>query len=180
MGQEQGVRVDDEFVSRAMAARVGSIQGGDKVFPFNSEQYRRCWRQAQARLGLEWVGPPHTLRHTGPSCDAASGRRDLEQIRRRWSQMKSEQRNNEQHALTTHLSRLPRDIKVQGRRPMDDFAVPFMKYVPPEIRCAFEAELAPMLRREPLSGGRTMPPAARAVGLSRGGNGETVQRLGVF
>ena len=82
-GQEQGVKIDDEFVARAMAARVGSIQGSDKVFPFNSEQFRSRWRQSQARLGLQWVGPPHTLRHSGPSCDATSGRRDLEQIRRR-------------------------------------------------------------------------------------------------
>ena len=176
------MKIDDEFVARAMAARVGSIQGSDKVFPFNSEQFRSRWRQSQARLGLQWVGPPHTLRHSGPSCDATSGRRDLEQIRRRgrWSQMKSVQRYSKQHALTMHLSRLPQDIKVQGRRLMDNFAVPFMKHVPPEMRSVFEAELAPMLRREPLSGGRTMPPAARAVGLSRGGKREAVQRLGEF
>ena len=63
---------------------------------------------------------------------------------------------------------------------MDNFAVPFMKHVPPEVRSVFEAELTPMLRREPPSGGRTMPPAARAVGLSRGGKREAVQRLGEF
>eukprot|EP00969_Alexandrium_andersonii_P205473 9079362-Alexandrium_andersonii.AAC.1 len=61
----------------------------ESVFGFRSEHFRRCWTEALEALGLQWIGPPHTLRHTGPSYDASTGRRDLEQIRRRgrWKQL---------------------------------------------------------------------------------------------
>ena len=55
---------------------------------------------------------------------------------------------------------------------MDDFVVSFMKYAPPDIRSAFEAELPSLLRREPLAGAeQRRPPSgpwgSRAVGRGR-------------
>eukprot|EP00969_Alexandrium_andersonii_P116753 5161646-Alexandrium_andersonii.AAC.1 len=59
----------------------------------SAEAFRRVWRATLESLGLSWVGPPHSLRHSGPSADATSGRRSLEDIRRRGrkSQIKSVQ-----------------------------------------------------------------------------------------
>ena len=77
-----------------------------------------------------------------------------------------------------HLARLPQEHKEQGRRLMDNFAVAFMQDASPEVQNVFEAELEPMLRREPSSKGRRTPPVSRAMGLSRGGKRDAVQRSG--
>lgn len=81
-GQDQGVCVEDEFVARTIAGLVEGRPRDEKIFGFSSSHFRKVWAKALEALDLQWVGPPHTLRHSGPSFDASTGRRDLEQIRR--------------------------------------------------------------------------------------------------
>ena len=75
-----------------------------------------------AALGLSWVGPPHTLRHSGASRDVATKAKSLEEVRRRgrWSQPKSVQRYTKTHLLTQHLAQVPKSITVHGREITED------------------------------------------------------------
>eukprot|EP00972_Heterocapsa_arctica_P110581 16282724-Heterocapsa_arctica.AAC.1 len=54
------------------------------------------------RLGLSFAGPPHAIRHSGPSEDLARQRCSLEEVRRRgrWKGMDSVQRYTKTFALT--------------------------------------------------------------------------------
>ena len=169
-GQEQGVKVADEFVARCMAALHEAVRDDELVFGFSSGHFREVWKKALQALDLAWVGPPRTLRHSGPSADAASGRRDLEQIRRRgrWLQMKSVQRYSKAHALTMHYARLPSGIKERGRSLMERFERTCCSALPSgagRFR-VLKAALEPMLRRDSQRGARP-PVPLRAAGLSQ-------------
>ena len=37
---------------------------GAAVFPFSTARYRELWWDTLRKLGLEWCGPPHRLRHS--------------------------------------------------------------------------------------------------------------------
>ena len=70
-GSNQGVTLDRAYIADVLVALVASLEYGDSVFPFDPIQYRKEWRQALKALGLLWAGPPHNVRHTGPSADIA-------------------------------------------------------------------------------------------------------------
>lgn len=149
-GQEQGVKLEDEFVVRVLAALAALVPPDSRVF-ITADAFRRIWRSTLEKLDMGWVGPPHSLRHSGPSADASTGRRTLEDIRRRgrWSQIKSVQRYAKPHALTVHLARLPAGAKVRGRHLMDNFAYVFARHMPKKHpwSAGLAAALRPMLRR---------------------------------
>ena len=115
-GQEQGVKLESPLLCRLLAERAASLQPSDKVFEVTPETFRRHWREVAEALGMSWFPPPHCLRHTGPSEDAFSGRRTLEDIRRRgrWSQIKSVQRYAKPHALVSHRAQLDPAVKARG------------------------------------------------------------------
>ena len=121
-GQEQGVTIDSLFLKFIMLARLAQLRDDERVFPFSQASFRAEWGTSLLRLDLPFVGPPHSLRHSGPSRDAASGARTLEEIRRRgrWSQLKSVQRYSKGHELTVHKSRLPEAILRQGEKLLHD------------------------------------------------------------
>ena len=108
--------MDQQWLSLIIVARVQALSGHARVFEFTQQKFRAEWGASLLRLGLEWVGPPHTLRHSGPSRDAFENRRTLEDIRRRgrWSQIKSIQRYSKRHELVVHKSRLTPTAKKQG------------------------------------------------------------------
>ena len=167
--------VDDEFVARFMAVLRKMTRDDEKVFKFGPDAFRAVWRRSLDELGLSWVGPPHTLRHSGPSADVASGRRSLEEIRRRgrWLQMKSVQRYSKAHALTMHLARLPAGLKERGRMLMDNFANTFVERLAVcerSLAAPVTAALEPMLRRDSRRGAGS-PVSLRAVGRSQGDSG---------
>ena len=151
-GQDQGVCVEDEFVARAIAGLVEGRPRDENIFGFSSSHFRKVWAKALEALDLQWVGPPHTLRHSGPSFDASTGRRDLEQTRRRgrWKQLKSVERYAKGHALTMHLSRLPRHLKEKGRELKDNFHRVFLKAWPASDPrpASLRVALSPLLRRD--------------------------------
>ena len=89
-GQEQGVKLESPLLSRLLAERVADLPSRERVFQTNPDRFRREWRRAAEVLDVPWFLPPHCLRHTGPSEDASSGQKALEDIRRRgrWTQQK--------------------------------------------------------------------------------------------
>ena len=121
-GSNQGVSLDRAFVADALNAVVASIGPGESVFPFDPVQYRRVWWDTLRRLGLEFCGPPHNVRHSGPSADIGSGRRDLEQVRRRgrWASMNSVQRYTKDFRLVEHKSKVPAALTTEGTHFISD------------------------------------------------------------
>ena len=59
---------------------------GEKLNSISPADYRKRWHEACRQLRY-FPGPPHQLRHTGPSHDYITGYRTLEQsrVRGRWS-----------------------------------------------------------------------------------------------
>eukprot|EP00972_Heterocapsa_arctica_P104018 15330132-Heterocapsa_arctica.AAC.1 len=53
--------------------------GRNKIFPITQERLRQSWHRTMRRLGLSFAGPPHAIRHSGPSEDIARGRACLEE-----------------------------------------------------------------------------------------------------
>ena len=116
------MKLEEEICCRMMGALAHEVRPDQKVFGVSQDRFRQLWHAALQRLGLSWIGPPHMLRHGGPSFDSYTNRRSLEDIRRRgrWSQIKSVQRYAKAHALTLHYSRLPAELKMRGRQLMID------------------------------------------------------------
>jgi hypothetical protein len=113
-GSDRGAEVDDAYLCRILCRiKSGLLPPGAALFPHPQSYVRKLWTLAQVTLGLTKIHPLHSLRHSKPSADARSGRRSLEEIRRRgrWSQLKSVQRYSRGHALTMHLSALPPAIR---------------------------------------------------------------------
>ena len=148
-GQEQGVKVESPFLALLLARRAEQVGQKAHIFELTAEAYRRQWRRAADSLGLPWMPPPHSLRHTGPSEDATSGRRTLEDIRRRgrWTQPKSVQRYSKPHALIVHKARLPAAIMQKGRELEETFDKAVLEHI--DATCSWHAPLArTMMERE--------------------------------
>jgi hypothetical protein len=121
-GVRQGVRLDWPGTVDIVIKRAGNRSGGTKLFNTDAPSYRRAWKDAEA-LVQTWrgcesfrVGPPHSVRHTGASRDAAAAYRSLWQIQRRgrWSSEKSVMRYAKTHAWTSAQARLPDAARVFG------------------------------------------------------------------
>ena len=95
---------------------------GELIFPFTQAHLREQWHRACAALGLGFAGPPHVLRHSGPSEDLARGRTSLEAARRRgrWKAMASVQRYTKTFALTKFRARMPPAVLATGEKAMLD------------------------------------------------------------
>ena len=113
-GSDQGVDIEEPLLA-TVVARISKRRRTKTAsfFPFKQQHMRKVWLRSQQRLGFRKLHPLHALRHTKPSADARSGRRTLEEIRRRgrWSQIKSVQRYSRGHAVTMHLASLPTKLR---------------------------------------------------------------------
>ena len=89
------------------------IKDDEKLFATTPEMFRRAWWRTLERHCLEFMGPPHIIRHTGPSHDVGGMIRTLEQARRRgrWSQIKSVERYTKSQDLVVHDSLLPQVLR---------------------------------------------------------------------
>eukprot|EP00969_Alexandrium_andersonii_P156725 6928799-Alexandrium_andersonii.AAC.1 len=63
-----------------LLARKSVLKPTDKLFRLSADQFRQQWHRACDDLRW-WPGPPHSLRHNGPSQDALEGYRTLDAIR---------------------------------------------------------------------------------------------------
>ncbi|CAK0825583.1 unnamed protein product [Prorocentrum cordatum] len=120
------VRVSRQVKSKEwqLTARVKQIKPTDKVFNTTAAKATSVWRGIQSKFGLEWIGPMHTLRHSGPSYDILHKRRSIQEVQRRgrWTQAKSMARYAKLHSLIVHDARLPAKIKDAGRRALHDLS----------------------------------------------------------
>jgi hypothetical protein len=107
-GHNQGVLLRRAEVIDIMLALRESA-GRNKIFPITQERLRQSWHRTMRRLGLSFAGPPHAIRHSGPSEDIARGRACLEEVRRRgrWKGLDSVQRYTKTFALTRFRSKVP-------------------------------------------------------------------------
>lgn len=110
--------MDRAFVADALQAVVDDIAESEVVFAFAPEHYRNVWWKALDALNLRWCGPPHSVRHFGPSADIAFHTRGLELVRRRgrWVAPTTVQRYTKDFRLTQHLAKLPEDVLACGVR----------------------------------------------------------------
>ena len=114
--------MDWSSTTRMLAKRLATKKPHEKLFDITAESYRAAWRVACAALrSMEGcsslaVGPPHSVRHAGPSRDSASGYRSVWQIQRRgrWSSEKSVMRYAKTWAWTSALARTPPAIMQRG------------------------------------------------------------------
>ena len=86
--------------------------GDHNVFPMYQERVRQKWHRSLRGIGLDFAGPLHALRHSGPSEDLARGRSTLENMRRRGrcKAMGNVQRYTKSFALTRFRAQVPQDI----------------------------------------------------------------------
>ena len=121
-GKNQGVRLDWSGVKKMVKQRKYRLKPKEKLFATTAEKYRKVWRDAEKTI-QGWpgcaqfkIGPPHSIRHTGPSRDAAQGYRTIWQIQRRgcWSSEKSVLRYAKTHCWTLAQSRLPDRARTLG------------------------------------------------------------------
>jgi hypothetical protein len=114
-GHNQGVLLRRAEVIDIMLALRDSA-GRNKIFPITQEKFRQSWHRTMRRLGLSFAGPPHAIRHSGPSEDLARQRCSLEDVRRRgrWKGMDSVQRYTKTFALTRFRAKVPEATRARA------------------------------------------------------------------
>ena len=85
-GFMQGAIIGSPFLGAVIKHLAEQRGPTDQVFDLGQAAFRRLWWASLQRLGLERVGPPHRLRHTGAGEFVSRGG-SLEQARRcgRWA-----------------------------------------------------------------------------------------------
>ena len=151
-GQEQGVTIDDPLIALLLWARAKSLASHEKVFHTNETRAGRAWRHVLHEHGLDFVGPMHTLRHSGPSEDVMMKKRSLTDVQRRgrWSQAKSVQRYAKPHALVVHESKVPEAVRKQGEQYRRSF-LPILQRIPAGHRWHAAVRLVFKKQGEPLT-----------------------------
>lgn len=117
-GRDQGVSLDEPYSKDIVRARLKGLAPNDRLFPVTSSQYRQWWgRAADAILGKDRQQcSPHAARHTGASCDLATGYRSFEQVQRRgrWKTPSSVQRYAKTHVWRSVGALLSDHVRERG------------------------------------------------------------------
>jgi hypothetical protein len=110
-GVRQGVRPDRPWAAQLWAKYKQRTPKGQKVFLVKAAAFRQHWRQACAAFEFD-PGPPHQLRHTGPSYDLFVQYRTSKEVknRGRWRSDTSVLRYAKAHAYLAALARLPAKV----------------------------------------------------------------------
>ena len=87
-GPRQGVRLDWSGTILMVQRRVSERGPGRSLFDLTGRGYLNAWHEAKRLIQQKvepgfCIGPPHSVRHSGPSRDAAEGYRSIWQIQRR-------------------------------------------------------------------------------------------------
>ena len=112
-GRDQGVTFDSDYVKNILKRRGKKGKPKDRVFNVSREHYSRWYQKAARATKLEpYTRPLHSIRHTGPSRDLASGYRTWEQIKRRgrWQSDEAVMRYTKQHVYLAAMAALPPEI----------------------------------------------------------------------
>ena len=97
----------------------------EKLFKTTIRRYTDLWRKIKAARRLTYVGPPHSVRHSGPSRDHLLGSRTLSEIekRGRWKSLISVYRYSKGHVYVSQLARQPAHIRAAGETLMAQWGV---------------------------------------------------------
>ena len=120
-GVRQGVRPELPGVVERLRRRRARLKPQDKLFTLTPARYREKWQRACRKLAYN-PGPPHQLRHTGPSYDYLTGYRTLDQIRvrGRWAHNSSTvQRYTKTHTYVEAQQAVPTSLRDHGQRIYD-------------------------------------------------------------
>ena len=103
-----------------LARRKGEKAKGEKVFVSSAPRFRRLWYEVAAELGHA-IGPPHSVRHSGPAHDVGCGYRTLWQAQRRgrWASEKSVLRYAKTHTWVEQRAKVADEIMREGRAILD-------------------------------------------------------------
>ena len=114
-GMRQGVRVDSPHMANMLARRKAACAHSERIFKISRASYSKAWSDAGTLLGTP-LGPPHSVRHSGPAHDAATGYRTLWQIQRRgrWSSERSVLRYAKTHAWVESRAKTPPLLMERG------------------------------------------------------------------
>ncbi len=116
-GRRQGVIVDYPDVAEILVSRKAARKSHELIYDLTVHEYRDALRRVGNSLNFD-IGPPHSVRHSGPSEDAAFGYRTIWAIQRRgrWSSERSVLRYAKTHSLLEARSRVPEDLLAEGRQ----------------------------------------------------------------
>ena len=98
-----------------LADRKKENAASDRVFKITRDSYAKACSDAAKVLGV-FLGPPHSVRHSGPSHDAATGYRTLWQIQRRgrWTSERSVLRYAKSQVWVEARARAPDHLMQRG------------------------------------------------------------------
>ena len=116
-GVRQGVRPDRSGVAAALEARAQRTEHGELIYTISPAEYRKQFNEACKALQYD-AGPPHALRHTGPSFDLLHGYRSLDQVRTRgrWRAKTSVLRYAKTHVYISAAARMPHEVRAKGSK----------------------------------------------------------------
>ena len=119
-GVRQGVRPDFEGSEALLRHYKGERSSEELLFPLSQVAFATWWRRAGEGLRYD-PGPPHTLRHVGPSHDVMANCRTLQQVRNRgrWRAPSSCLRYAKSHQLIKTIECLPKDLTVHGEEHLE-------------------------------------------------------------
>lgn len=92
------------------------------IFTISQQTLRANWHQVCRAIGVPFAGPPHSIRHSGPSEDLARNIASLETVRRRgrWKALESVQRYTKTFALVRFWARTPSVTRERATRAARD------------------------------------------------------------
>ena len=107
------IRTRRQFFDAASSARIQDSE----CSRYARMLFVAAWRDAGKKLGVD-LGPPHSLRHSGPAHDAWSNYRSIFQIQRRgrWSSERSVLRYSKTHSLVEQRAKVPKALLEKGAR----------------------------------------------------------------
>ena len=110
-GFRQGVRIDRPAIGAILRKHVKAARKGQKIFRVQQKIVLEHWHQACDKLGY-YPGPPHALRHLGPSYDMLKSYRTERQAqqRGRWMADTSVLRYAKTHVYLAVQARLPASV----------------------------------------------------------------------
>lgn len=114
-GVREGVILDYPLIAQRLQDHIRDRPRAAKVFSVPMPRYFRWWRRAKKGLALD-VGPPHSIRHSGPSRDHVDRYRDLIAIqeRGRWKSQNSVYRYSKDHRYIQQLAKHSEEARQRG------------------------------------------------------------------
>ena len=114
-GFYQGAIIALPVVAKALQLLAKNTSSSAQLFPTSAATFRAAWWDSLRRLGLEAVGPPHRLRHTGAGEFVSRGG-SLEACRRRgrWAALSSVQRYTKVHFVVRSRAAMASELRRRG------------------------------------------------------------------